>query len=99
MVDLEFWKDGVSVHSSSISPCRTKLEPPDDTYKIGTDRSENGPMDGLIDEVRVSKLVRSPEWISTEFNNMNDPAGFITVEAEQGIGAPIVPPSSLRTEQ
>ena len=88
---MQFWKDGASVHSNSISASAGQnWNRQNDTYKIGTDRSEGGPMDGLIDEVRISKLVRSPAWISTEFNNMNEPVGFISVEAEQGIGAPVV---------
>ena len=31
---------------------------------------------GTIDEVRISKIARSSEWISTEYNNQNDPATF-----------------------
>jgi hypothetical protein len=88
---MQLWKDGVSVQSSNISSSTGQnWNRLDDTYKIGTDRSETGPIDGLIDEIRVSKVVRSSDWIATEFNNTNDPTEFITVETEQGIGAPII---------
>jgi hypothetical protein len=35
--------------------------------------------DGIIDEVRAAKTVRSSQWIQTEYMNQNDPAGFISV--------------------
>jgi hypothetical protein len=33
----------------------------------------NEQFDGMIDEVRISQTARSPQWISTEFNNQNTP--------------------------
>jgi hypothetical protein len=33
----------------------------------------NEQFDGLIDEVRISRTARSPQWISTEYNNQNTP--------------------------
>lgn len=39
--------------------------------------------DGPTDEVRVSNVARSAEWIATEHQNQRDPAGFVTVEAEE----------------
>ena len=32
---------------------------------------------GLIDEVRISNIVRSPEWLQTSYNTMNEPSSFI----------------------
>ena len=32
---------------------------------------------GKFDEIRISKIVRSSEWISTSYNNQNDPESFI----------------------
>ncbi|MHA2244192.1 MAG: DUF2341 domain-containing protein, partial [Candidatus Hodarchaeales archaeon] len=34
---------------------------------------------GIIDEVRVSNISRSPEWIMTEYNNQYDPDNFYFV--------------------
>ena len=48
---------------------------------------------GIIDEVRVSNVSRSPEWISTEFNNQHDPSSFMTVGGEEAAPAgPNTPP-------
>jgi hypothetical protein len=83
---LQFWVDGVSVHSESIAASSAQdWNRSDDTYKIGTDRSEASPMDGIIDEVRVSDIVRGSGWISTSYTNQNNPSAFYllgSIEAE-----------------
>lgn len=45
---------------------------------------------GLLDEVRISDVARSPDWIATEYNNQNTPSTFITVGAEEGQSADLV---------
>jgi hypothetical protein len=40
----------------------------------GTSRT----FDGIIDEVRAAKTIRSADWIATEYANQNDPTGFIS---------------------
>jgi hypothetical protein len=54
-------------------------------WRPGNDRT----FAGVLDEVRVSSVVRSADWILTEYNNQNDPGnigtpGFYTVGSEQG---------------
>jgi MSHA biogenesis protein MshQ len=46
----------------------------------GTDPTEE--FDGIIDEVRISNIVRSAEWIQTEYNNQLNPNAFYTLGAE-----------------
>jgi hypothetical protein len=41
---------------------------------------------GILDEVRLSKAVRSLEWIETEYNNQNNPEIFSTAGSEELIG-------------
>jgi hypothetical protein len=38
--------------------------------------------DGIIDEVRISNIALSADWISTEYTNQYDPAGFYTLGIE-----------------
>lgn len=38
---------------------------------------------GLLDEGRISNVVRSPGWIRTEFENQNTPGTFISAGAEE----------------
>lgn len=41
---------------------------------------------GKLDEIRISSSVRGPNWIETEYNNMNSPGTFYTLGAEQESG-------------
>ena len=43
---------------------------------------------GLIDEVRMSNVVRTAQWISTEHSNQNSSATFYTVKCEEAATAP-----------
>ncbi|MBT3949191.1 DUF2341 domain-containing protein [Candidatus Parcubacteria bacterium] len=45
--------------------------------------SEEHPFNGSIDETRLSTAVNSPDWISTEYNNQNNPEDFYTISVEQ----------------
>jgi hypothetical protein len=38
---------------------------------------------GIIDEVRISKIARSANWISTEYNNQYSPSTFVSIGAEE----------------
>ena len=35
--------------------------------------------DGIIDEVRISNIIRNGSWLSTTYNNYNDPSNFYTI--------------------
>jgi len=39
--------------------------------------------DGIIDEVRISKINRSSEWIETIYNTINDPSNFFSAGPEE----------------
>ncbi len=52
---------------------------------IGADPNGSVPFwDGIIDEVRLSKIVRSAGWITTEYNNQNTPARFFSIGTKTG---------------
>ena len=79
MAYLQLWIDGLS------STCQQSIAGHSaenwnlqglNTYKIGTDRSELSPMDGIIDEVRVSDMVMGAGWIQTSYTNQNNPGAF-----------------------
>ena len=40
---------------------------------------------GSINEVRVSSVARSANWITTEYNNQNSPSTFYTLGGENGV--------------
>jgi hypothetical protein len=50
---------------------------------IGDPAGEDEPVDGTVDELRVSHIERSAEWIQTEYNNQYSPSTFHTVGSEE----------------
>lgn len=53
------------------------------SFNIASRVTSSNRFDGIIDEVRMSSVARSPEWIQTSFNNQDSPATFHTVDTEQ----------------
>ncbi len=43
-------------------------------------------MDGRIDEIRISSIARSADWIAAEYENQNSPGSFYSVGAEESRG-------------
>jgi hypothetical protein len=41
---------------------------------------------GSIDSLRIYEGIRSPEWISTEYNNQKDPSSFYNIEDKEDLG-------------
>ncbi|MFW9784959.1 MAG: LamG-like jellyroll fold domain-containing protein, partial [Candidatus Heimdallarchaeota archaeon] len=70
------------------------------TFSIGAeDDDSNGPggsgsdhkIKATISEFRLSKVVRSAEWIATEFNNQDDPSSFYSIGKEYTLSG--IPPN------
>ena len=58
--------------------------PNDVPLRFGIYSSElKDPLDGALDEIRVSRIARSAAWIATDFQNQSAPAMFYTVGAEE----------------
>ncbi|MEM9329191.1 MAG: DUF2341 domain-containing protein, partial [Bacteroidota bacterium] len=84
--DMKIYIDGTEVAGSLLSP-------PIDGWSVtstSNTASRNGGIgaedhgldkffDGRVDEARFSSVVRSADWIRTEYLNQNDPAGFLTL--------------------
>ncbi|MCK5260777.1 MAG: DUF2341 domain-containing protein [Thermoplasmatales archaeon] len=43
------------------------------------------PLQGNFDEVRISNILRTQEWINTSYNTMNSPNTFINVGSKQNV--------------
>ncbi len=75
---LSLFVNGALVDSSNASligniDSSAGLEIPSPTY----------PIDGFMDEVRLSNIVSSPDWIATEFNNQLNPLSFYSIGMEE----------------
>jgi hypothetical protein len=59
-------------------------QPSIDNAAIGQDTFSGSRFwDGIIDEVQVSDIARTPDWITTSYNNQVNPAGFYTLGPEE----------------
>lgn len=56
------------------------------TY-IGANIVTTEPWDGKIDEVRISNIIRSDQYVSTEYNNLMSPGSFYSVGAQESNGS------------
>ncbi|MFW9895676.1 MAG: DUF2341 domain-containing protein, partial [Candidatus Thorarchaeota archaeon] len=54
-------------------------------FNIGSDVDHSDPVNGAIEEFRITSNARPIDWIETEFNNQYNPNAFYTVGAEQDV--------------
>jgi len=80
--EIALYANGVKVASTTSTqagPTGGNIQ----TYIGATALSSGRKWHGTIDEVRFSKIARSAGWISTEYQNQNDPADFLFIGPEQ----------------
>jgi len=68
--------------TESSTPKGTVQSDASNSLRLGnyaTSRTFNG----IIDEIRASKTVRSPEWIQTEYASQNDPTSFFSLGGQE----------------
>jgi len=54
-----------------------------DPFAIGDQVGNYHNFDGLLDEIRVSTIARSPEWVFTSYNNQHSPSNFMSIGPEE----------------
>ena len=64
-----------NLHTTATNPTTIKSSASD--LRIGVLLDSNDPFYGALDEIRIASVVRSEDWISTEYNNQSNPEGFI----------------------
>jgi hypothetical protein len=60
------------------------------TLNIGARQGGTVFANGLIDEMRISNVVRSSAWIQTTWNNLSVPTSFYTVGSATSLGSGFV---------
>ena len=55
-------------------------------FTVGNTTHIETPFDGLVDEIRVSSVVRSANWLANEYANQSDQANFVSFDTEEVIG-------------
>ncbi|MHA2101676.1 MAG: DUF2341 domain-containing protein, partial [Candidatus Kariarchaeaceae archaeon] len=66
-----------------ISNSGTTIRDSTQLVAIGNNGNRTRAFDGQIDEVRITNVARSEDWLLTEFNNQNDPNSFFSVGSRQ----------------
>lgn len=77
------YRDGVELNSDGNT---TAFNTNNDVLQIS---KSTDPADGIIDEVRISDVDRSGDWIVTEYNNQNNPGTFYSEVADPPVLADI----------
>jgi hypothetical protein len=52
-------------------------------FGVRSDFNSDAFYDGVLDEVRISNTIRASSWISTEYENQNDPISFYSVNVQE----------------
>lgn len=90
--------DGVPVINYSVWGA-TSYDPVTDIFLGGReDLHAQRFYGGALDEVRISSVWRTANWIRTEFNNQNDPASFFATGPEGYVGSFCFPLSVKLTD-
>jgi hypothetical protein len=68
-----------ATNNASTAPIAS-LTTSSSSLQVGFETAESRTaLDGIIDEVRISNIARSPDWILTEYRNQSSPATYISV--------------------
>jgi len=86
--DVDIYVDGNAMPFNDINvPTQwTQLASPNDWLWGGNTDRPTRHFNGTFDEIRVSNIVRSQNWIQTEFNNQNRTNDFYDIYREELIG-------------
>jgi hypothetical protein len=78
--EIALYVNGIKI----ITTTSTQVEPTAGSIQtyIGASVITSSKWYGIIDEVRFSKIARTSGWISTSYQNQNDPAGFLNIGPE-----------------
>lgn len=75
------YKDGVPITPATDISIVDDIDTTDDFLLSRVSR----PLYGMIDEVRMSDVIRSAGWISSSYNNQYDPATFVIEQTPQSL--------------
>jgi hypothetical protein len=75
--ESELWLDGELVASKSLAG--SSISQGDFDLAFGVDTDLNGQLEGLLDEVRISSVVRSHAWIRATHRIQAEPGDYVTL--------------------
>jgi biopolymer transport protein ExbB len=84
----ELWLDGGSLGTNTgVADASTARNNWDTGLRVGSPGNVGSGrlFDGQVDEVRISNVVRSDDWIDTEFRNQDNPSNFYSLGPEVAV--------------
>lgn len=86
--NCQVYLDGAADDASPPSLSGTiRAASTDEAFIARSETLDPGWWTGDIDEVRISALARSADWIATEYANQNDPETYISVGTPYAVGS------------
>lgn len=87
--NLNTYKNGTLVGAGIACTVTTPSTPSQSARigQMGIAVSDFAQVNGLLEEVRVSNIQRTADWILTEYNNQNSPSTFYTMGPETAISS------------
>jgi hypothetical protein len=74
---VRLYKDGIEVDSAI---CPGSLQSNTEAVTLGSSANNEDNFNGMLDEVRISSVARSAEWIQASHSNQLDPPSYYTME-------------------
>jgi hypothetical protein len=75
-----------TIYFNGVGQASTSIDHINNTtanFWVGGNSGASQPLNGMVDEVRISSSTRSKYWIGTEYNNMKSPGTFYSTSSEQ----------------
>lgn len=82
---LGFWEQTTGL-PASLQSYTVNTEPV--LFGINSQADDSRAFNGMFDEVRISNITKTTEWLRTEYNNQNNPSTYITMGAPVQIYTP-----------
>lgn len=83
---VKFYVDGAL--TDTVATASGTINYSSDVLRIGNQATE-GSLTGAVDEVRISNVVLSADYVTTAYNNQSSPSTFYTFGADTNIGGGI----------
>ena len=64
-------------------PKTTAIRTNTESFTMGKNLISSGLYNGILDELRISSIARSEDWIKTGYNNQNSPSTFLVLSSEE----------------
>jgi len=85
--EIRFYIDGALKYTHSVSG---SFPGTSDSLCIACETPSVKHFAGTLDEIQISTKIRSASWISTSYNNQQNPSTFYMIGIEETIGAPTI---------